>query len=279
MHIPGHQALDFVRAVFVRHFGGHDTGFLEKVFAAAQDLFEGRYPGYQASDTAYHDFKHTCEATVAVVRILDGHLKGKTPPAIGHREFELTVAATLLHDSGFMKKSGDDSGTGAKYTLEHVKRSGDFAEECLGALRASPEEVQLVRLAIDCTGIQVRVEDLPFRNEQERFLGCALGTGDMLGQMAAPDYPQRLGSLYREFAEAAAAHAGGTDSWIAGYASEEDLKRKTRRFYEGYVREMLDKHWGGAYRDLDHHFQDGKNHYLEAIEANLERIERELATA
>ena len=243
----------------------------------AEDLFEGRYPGYQASDTAYHNFEHTCDATVAVTRILDGHIKGGEAPEIGHRDLELAVAATLLHDCGFIKEEGDHSGTGAKHTLDHVKRSGDFARVGLSALGATPDEIEMVRLAIDCTGVQVNVQELPFRNDRERFLGFALGTGDMLAQMSAPDYPERLENLYREFQEAALTPQGA-DSWIARYSSADDLKRRTRQFWEGYVKgTMLDIQWDGVHKNLLRHFENGENHYFSEIEANLIRIEQALS--
>jgi hypothetical protein len=277
MHISREQTLDFVKEISARHFSGRDTDFIEKAFSMAEDLFEGRHPGYLASDTAYHDFKHTCEATVAVIRILDGHIKGGGAPKLEHRDLELAVVSTLLHDCGFMKEEGDDPGTGAKYTLAHVKRSGDFAKQALTTLGANPDEIRLVRLAIDCTGVQVNLEDLPFRDDRERFLGCALGTGDMLAQMAAPDYPERLECLYREFAEAALT-PGGAGSWIASYSSAEDLKRRTRQFWDGYVKgTMLDDQWRGVHKDLNYHFEDGQNHYFDWIETNLVRIDQELS--
>ena len=186
------------------------------------------------------------------------------------------MATTLLHDSGFVKESDDLEGTGAKYTLTHVVRSGDFAEKCLPSLGVTAEEIRLVKLAIDCTGVAVDVSALPFSNDRERFLGCVIGTGDILGQMAAPNYPERLPGLYSEFAEAA---KHSKDSWIASYASARDLMEKTRVFYEGYVKSMLDGQWEQAHKALHHHFEDGKNHYLESIDANIDRIEAQLHIA
>ncbi len=269
------KTLDFVIKTFTSCFPGKSTTFLVKVFERVQDLFEGRYPGYQHSDTAYHDLTHTGKATVAVVRILDGHIKSGKSPALSWRDFELTLAATLLHDSGFIKQIGDDEGTGGKYTLSHVKRSGKFAAKFLPEFDVTADEIRLIQLAIDCTGVEVNLNKLPFENDRERFLGWVLGTGDMLGQMAAPDYPESLYALYEEFAEAAA-YSDTIDSWINDYSSAEDLLSKTRGFYEGYVMRMLDTHWGGVHKALSHHFNSGKNLYLQSIEANLDHIERQV---
>ncbi len=245
MDIKTDKTSEFIIKVFASHFLKASTTFLEQSFERIQDLFEGRYPGYLKSDTAYHDFTHTCRASVAVSRILDGHIKSGKAPVLGSRDFELVIAATLLHDSGFIKQSNDAEGTGAKYTLTHVKRSGEFAATFLSEFGVTADETRLVQLIIDFTGVAVNVDYLPFKNDQERFLGWVLGTGDILGQMAAPDYPESLHGLYEEFAEAAA-YSNANGSWIEDYSSTEDLMKKTRNFYEGYVQWMLQTQWGGS---------------------------------
>ncbi len=278
MDIKTDETSNFIIKTFTSHFSEASTTFLEKVCERIQDLFEGRYPGYQQSDTAYHDFTHTCRAAVAVTRILDGHIKSGKAPSLGWRDFELVIASTLLHDSGFIKQSHDGTGTGGKYTLTHVKRSGEFAAAFLSEFDVTADEIRLIRLIIDCTGVTVNVEYLPFNEDHERFLGWVLGTGDILGQMAAPDYPESLHGLYQEFAEAAA-YSDAKGSWIEDYSSTEDLMRKTRNFYEGYVQWMLQTQWGGVHEALLHHFSDGKNHYIECVEANIEDIEQRVQTA
>ena len=272
------ETLDLILETFASHFSDASTTFLEQAFERIQDLFEGRYPGYLKSDTAYHDFTHTCRASVAVTRILDGHIKGEKEPVLGSREFELAIAATLLHDSGFIKQSNDPEGTGAKYTLTHVKRSGEFAATFLPEFEVPSDDIRLIQLIIDCTGVAVNVDYLPFNNDQERFLGWVLGTGDILGQMAAPDYPESLHGLYQEFAEAAA-YSNAKGSWIEDYSSAEDLMKKTRNFYEGYVQWMLQTQWGGIHDALLQHFGNGTNHYIKCIEANIEAIEKRVHTA
>jgi len=278
IHVERDKILDFVKNTFTSHFFGKSTIFLDKIFARIQDLFEGRYPGYQRSDTAYHGFTHTCEATVAVVRILDGHIRSGKPPAVSSRDFELIIAAILLHDTGFIKQVGDSEGTGAKYTLTHVERSQEVAANFLPGFGFTVDEITFIQLLIDCTGVKVDVDNLPFYNDQERFLGRVLGTGDILGQMAAPDYPERLSRLYEEFTEAAA-YSKDNGSWIVNYRNAKDLMRKTRNFYEVYVKQLLETQWGGVHEALLYHFSDGRNHYLQSIEANLDHIERKVQTA
>jgi hypothetical protein len=271
------ETLRLASAIFLAHFPGQSAEFISAVFLQVQDAFAGTYPGCQRCDTAFHDFAHTCQATVATVRILDGHLKSKRPPSLTARDFELAVAGILLHDIGFLKDAGDHSGTGAKHTVVHVDRSARFAEEFLPRFGVTPDKIRLVQLAIRSTAMNVDMSKLSFRNERERHIGCVLGTGDILGTMAAPDYPERLPALYQELAEAAEC-SPLREGEIEDYESAEALLRKTRDFYRNYAQRMLDQQWGQVYRTLEHHFTDGCNHYLQAIEANLDRIDRILAS-
>ncbi len=263
------ETLRFVFGILAQRFPGHRPALLSHVFITVRDLFAGGYPGYQACDTAFHDLTHTCQATVATTRIVDGHIASGTPPKLTARDFELAVAGILLHDVGFLKETGDSAGTGAKHTHVHVVRSADFAGRFLPQFGLTNDEVRIVQLAIHCTGVNVDTTRLDFHDDRARFIGHALGSGDILGQMAAPDYPDRLPALYREFKEAG----------LKTYTSAEDLMRQTRGFYESYVKRMLDTQWGAVYRALPHHFPDGVNYYLAAIEANLDRIDARLAPA
>ena len=157
--------------------------------------------------------------------------------------------------------------SGAKYTLTHVARSAEFAAKFLPPFRVTADEVRVVQLAIQCTGLRVDTSKLEFREKRELLLGCALGAGDMLGQLASESYPDRLPALYEEFQE------GG----VSGYTSAEDLMRKTRIFFEGHIRHMLDVQWGEVDVALEKHYTDGQNLYLLAINANLSRIDAILA--
>jgi hypothetical protein len=272
------QTLRLVSAIFLAHFPGQSTEFVSAVFPQIQNAFAGRHPAYQPCDTAFHDFAHTCQATMATARIFDGHLKSGSPPALTPRDFELGMAGILLHDIGFLKEAGDDSGTGAKHTFDHVDRGAKFADEFLSSLGVAPDEIRIVQLAIHSTANEVDMSRLAFPSEHDRFIGCALGTGDILGTMAAPDYPERLLGLHREFVEAAA-YTLQSERVIARYPTAKDLLRKTRDFYHSYVQRMLDQQWGQVYRALEYHFADGRNHYLQAIEANLDKIDRLLTVS
>ena len=97
-------------------------------------------------------------------------------------------------------------GTGAKYTVIHVHRSADFCRGIAGEegfirrpeIKRGAEHDRNV-----CTGINAALDAIPFQNGVERIAGFALGSADLLGQMAAGDYVEKLPLLYAEFAEAA----------------------------------------------------------------------------
>ena len=280
-HRPSHNVctpetaadcLALITSVFQVHFPGNDSNFLRTVFGEVQQMFAGNFPGYQACDSAYHNFAHTYVASAAVVRILDGHLKRGAAPHLTARDFELAVAAILLHDTGYIKKSGDHKGTGAKYTLTHPARSAEFAQILLTKLAIPPAEIETVQLAIRYADLEEGATP-PAYSERSRFIGSVVGSGDILGQMATPDYPDQLTNLYNEFREAAL-FFGMAGTGIGSYKNAIDLMQRTRGFYETHVQRLLTTRWGRVSEALVNHFADGRNLYLDAIAQNLDRIDQ-----
>ena len=123
------------------------------------------------------------------------------------------------------------------------------------------------------TGVIVDYNKLPFNSEEEKIVGYALGTADLLGQMSAGDYPEKLLMLYREFEEAY--HFEGIErlreKGLTIFASADDLIKHPPGFYEGVVKERF-KNLGSLYTYLTFHFNDERNHYIEAIEENIKKI-------
>ena len=70
------------------------------------------------------------------------------------------------------------------------------------------EDILAVQNMIRCTGVNVKLDTIQFQDEAERITGFSLGTADLLGQMAAADYVDKLPVLYSEFAEAARYNEG-----------------------------------------------------------------------
>ena len=261
-----------VDEIYQRLYPGVNHVFVARAFFWVIDCFTGNYPGYRAIDARYHDFEHTLQGTLCMARLLEGHRKSGVGPLIERELFELGLLAILFHDTGYLKKDTDKEGTGAKYTLVHVTRSCEFAALILREKGFGPAAVQAVQNMIRCTG-----DSIPFQNHRERVVGYALGTSDLLGQMAADDYVDKLPVLYSEFEESAEfdkTHGAGVTET---FESADDLMRKTPMFWESYVVPKIDRDFLGLYHCLSNPPPDGPNEYIDRIEANLDRIRDSLS--
>ena len=259
-----------VQAAQAAMFPAGDRLFVPRAFGWAVNVFAGNLPGYQAIDAAYHDLEHTLQGTLCLVQLLRARHAAQANPQIPQRLFELGVLAILLHDTGYLKRSHDTEGTGAKYTVTHVQRSVEFAAALMAAKDFSAEDIQTVQNLIRCTGVDAALRVIRFAGEGERIVGEALGTADLLGQMAAADYVEKLPVLYGEFAEAARFTKDAT-SIVAMFSSEQDLLQKSPAFWE-YTKGRLTRDFGGLYRFLNDPYPFGPNHYLERIEGNIGRV-------
>jgi hypothetical protein len=265
-----------VQAAYTTMFPNAGKMFVPQIFGWAIDCFTGQYADYQPIDAQYHDFEHTLQGALCMARLLHGRHEANAQPILKQRDFELGMLAILLHDTGYLKKRGDNEGTGAKYTVVHVRRSAEFATELLGKKGFSQSETQSVQNMIFCTGVNTALDKIPFQSETERIVGFALGTADLLGQMAADDYVEKLPVLYSEFAEAAEFDKSKNNS-VSMFSSAIDLMQKTPGFWEKFVRTKLECDFGGLYKFLNHPYPSGPNFYLEHIETNIERLRRQLA--
>jgi hypothetical protein len=260
-----------VQASYLAMFPHGNRLFVPGAFGWAVECFTGRYAGYQAVDTEYHDFEHTLQGALCMVRILHGRQTAAANPPLTQRIFELGLLAILLHDTGYLKKSGDIKGTGAKYTATHVSRSTDFAAGLLGEKGYHPNDIQAVQNMIRCTGVDAALSNIPFQDELEKIVGFALGTADLLGQMAADDYVEKLPVLYAEFEEAGR-NTPPKSSVVSMFSSAKDLLRKTPDFWDKYVKHKLDRDFGGVFRFLNKPYPGGANFYMDKIEANIRRL-------
>jgi hypothetical protein len=267
---------DEVQRIHAALFPAGDRAFVPRVFGWAADCFAGRHPGYLAIDARYHDLEHTLQGTLCLAQLLHARQAAGVAPTLTAREFELGIVAILFHDTGYLKRVGDDAGTGAKYTAIHVERSGAFAGEFLAAKGYDAGDTLAVRNMISCTGVNVDLPGIAFRTETERTIGYALGTADLLGQMAADDYLDKLVVLYDEFAEAASYPLAPLPPAFR-FASAEALMRSTPGFWMHFVVPKIDGDFRGLYRFLNEPYPDGPNPYVRRIEANLARLEQRLA--
>ncbi len=130
---------------------------------------------------------------------------------------------------------------------------------------------------IHCTGVDANLVAIPFQSELEKITGFALGTADLLGQMAAEDYVDKLPILYSEFAEAVR-YTKDRSHFIAAFSSAADLMQRTPMFWDKYVLRKMDRDFGGLYRFLNNPYPGGPNNYLEGIESNMARLRERIAS-
>lgn len=261
-----------VQQAYLALFPTGDRMFVPRVFGWAIECFTGNYADYQAVDARYHDFEHTLQGTLCMGRLLCARQQAGAQPQLTERFFQLGIVGILLHDTGYLKQRDDHEGTGAKYTATHVLRSADFAARLLREKGFTPGEIVSVQNMIRCTGVDADLSRIRFQSEMERVTGHALATADLLGQMAAEDYVDKLPVLYAEFAEAAKFDQEHTD-FISKFGSAEDLIVRTPRFWQEYVLPRLDRDFGGLHRFLNQPYPDGENCYVRQIEASMTRLQ------
>jgi hypothetical protein len=185
-----------ITAVLYPHFNFMALG---RVFQDVVKLFRGEYPGYQQCNTSYHDLKHTIACLLTMARLMHGaSCNGLTLP---EGDAALGLIAALFHDTGYLQSDADVAGTGAQYTLVHVERSVTFMEKYLAQAGYSSRDLDYCRCCVHCTGLDVKISEIPFESAHHQAVGWMLGTADLLGQMADRTYLERLPFLYQEFQE------------------------------------------------------------------------------
>lgn len=235
-------------------------------------IFDGRYHNYLPIDVPYHDREHTMQGLLCLARLLRGRHAAGAEPRVPRRGFELGTLAILMHDAGYLKDRSDTEGTGAKYTLIHVDRSRKFAAEFMREQGYGSAEITSVRNMIQCTAVNAEVSDIPFETSIDRIVGHALATADLLGQMAADDYVDRLPQLYAEFKETC--NYFGEQAERFYYEGPGELIANTPAFWESYVIPKLEDACRGTYRYLNDPYPDGENDYLNRVRANVEKAAR-----
>ncbi len=266
-----------VQAIHREMFPEGDTEFIPKAFRWAIECFEGRYRNFQPIDALYHDFEHTLQVTLCLARLLHGMHRHRASNKPDAKQFELVLLAILLHDTGYLKAQGDTKGTGAKYTLVHVARSVEFSKQFLKDKGYPNNEITSIGIMIRCTGVNADLSAIPFAAEWERTMGYALATADLLGQMAADDYIDKLPILFEEFAEAAR-HQTKDPKATGMFSSALDLMQKTPVFWEKYVLGKINGDFNGIHRYLGENQAEIDNWYVKRIEANIARLKERLSS-
>jgi hypothetical protein len=246
-----------------------DDAVWESVGKAASEiveLFSGKFPGYHACDTDYHDIRHTTDVLLATARVADGVFleRGPFAPELAQGLF----IAAVCHDTGYIRKIEELGGTGARFTSVHVQRSADFIRVFGSRWGLDAASSGSAARMIFATGLKGEYSEQDWAAVREREAGAMLASADLVGQMADRAYLEKLLFLYYEFKEAG----------FPGYETEFDILRKTMGFYEltikrldeslGGIRSFARKHFAerwGVDRDLYAESMGRQMDYLQAI--------------
>src|SRR5947208_15677877 len=95
---------DAVLALFTARYPGENLNRLARAFDDFRALFDGRFSGYFACDTLYHDIRHSLDVTLAMARLIDGHARRSAPAAPpGARRPEPGGHVAPLHRDRYME--------------------------------------------------------------------------------------------------------------------------------------------------------------------------------
>lgn len=249
--------------IFCYHYPEKNFDEIYDSFIIIKKLFEGRFPGYKACNTKYHNFSHTMDILLATARLMDGY-------NIENDLLPIQLASNLLnaalsHDTGYIQEEKDNKGTGAKHTATHVKRSMQFIERHHKDFKIAPDQILSINNLILCTDLQFNLNSIEFSSNEEKLSGHILGSSDILSQMSDRLYLEKLLLLFYEFKEAG----------IDGFNIEFDIINNTVGFYE-FMKKRFSKTFLGVYKYAQSHFRKrfmiDRNLYIEAIEHNIEHL-------
>lgn len=223
-------------------------------------LFTGKYPGYRASNTRYHNLEHTTMVALGTARLIHGC----TEKIHFDRDSMLIgLLAALYHDVGLIQTTDDRSGTGAKYTIGHESRSISFMRHNMEKKSFPEWQMDDCEAMIQCTNIHISPADIDFRNDEIRYMAMIVGSADLLSQIADRKYLEKLTLLFKEFEEAG----------IPGFHSEAELIEKTEDFYNNLARYRLVNTLGNISSNMHYHFRArwniDRDLYEDAIENNI----------
>ncbi|MBP5201267.1 HD domain-containing protein [bacterium] len=255
------------RDVFFRlmQVTGIDEEYIQKALSIFDDiraLYEGRFKGYKACDTEYHDFRHVIDVTLASIRITDSlMLNGEK---FSKNNIFLVGIAAVFHDTGYIPEINDPVENGAVYTSTHVRRSMVFAEKYMSERGYSADDIEKTKQMILITDLSVKIKDVTFIDAETERFAKILASADLIGQMADRIYLEKLLFLYREF-----------EIGQIPYASEADLLQKTIGFCK-IMDDRLEHDLDGVNKHLLLHFKKrydiDEDLYRKGMSSNLKYL-------
>lgn len=178
---------------------GPSAGWKKRTFRPASGL---RAPGYALSRPG----QTRCRCLMLGAAPGAGIARGPIPGSPRGRS--AWDGVDCPDDTGYVKHRGDRVGTARssrRFTCSGVRSSppGSWPPRAFPGGCPGGAEHDLLHWG-GGEGRRVVVQ-----SGLHRRMGCAIATADLLGQMAAADYPEKLSALFLEFAESAAANPPG----------------------------------------------------------------------
>jgi hypothetical protein len=267
-----------VRDLFAVGWPGESYDRVAVSFDEFERLFSGNMPGYHGVDTIYHDRQHSLDMTLAMARLLVGYESTVEPHLrVGAERAVMSLVTSLFHDAGYIREFDDSQHrNGAEFTLYHVTRSARFLARFLPSI-GMDAWIPISTRIVHFTGYEIKLSQIQLADERDRKLGHMLGTADLIAQMADRCYLEKCRDrLYPEFVLGGVAAAPASDGTLqVRYSSGLDLLRQTPQFVRETRAVRLNGEFEHAYRFLESLFE-GKNPYLEAIDRNLDYLQRVL---
>jgi hypothetical protein len=248
-----------------------DPGAIRVLFKEVAGIFAGDLACFQAMDTPYHDFQHTLQTTLVWAQIAANYQRQAQRMLLSREFFQIGLVAMLLHDVGYLKEEDDEHGTGAKFTYVHERRSCELAHIWLQSKGWNQKDIFAVQHIISCTGPRAAMDTIPFHHRLERIMGQMVCTADYLGQLADPNYLEKIPALFQEFEESD--NYRGIPPALRPFSNIQSLYRGTEQFWHQHVLPRLNGECNGLYHLLSRNTMRGpQSAYLAAIEHNLRRV-------
>jgi hypothetical protein len=236
-----------------------------KHFHLVKKLYSGKYRGFRACNTEYHDLRHLHSVLLAAVRLLDG-CNLAMPSILPAAQVERLCLAALYYESGFIQESWDVDGTGAKYTRIHTRRSHDFIRGQAARLQIPADMVNDICRLVSVTDLAADWDDSIFPSPEACQAARILASADILGQMADRLYLEKLLFLYYELREAA----------FPGLNTAFDIIREMTTYYDA-TQDRLHGKLGSVDQYLALHFKVRHgmdvNLYQEAVDRQMNYLQ------
>ncbi|RUM45233.1 MAG: hypothetical protein DSY80_03570 [Desulfocapsa sp.] len=253
--------LDEIQFIIGRMSPGFPQAPLIELHRELELLFNGKHPLYRQSNTKYHNLDHTYSVVLATARIFHGLFCDGWP--VSDETLNKALYSAYFHDCGLLLKITEEAETGARFTIGHEKRSMFFMADYLQEKGFSMPFITDCSVIIQSTNLGINPDTLFFPSAEMQLASFAVGTADILAQMADRYYLERLPLLFQEFQE------GGIDR----HSSTLELMRQTSDFYESVVVDRLSQVFGNLVKYMRIHFRErwgvDRSLYLESIKKNL----------